>query len=444
MHQGHGGRGPAAQGHLAAGGAGVAEQALQARRGQHPRVVSPRLGEGQLAPGGEHHRPHLAVQGLGAGLQIDGAEGAGQRAGVAGLAPVPQARLRVDGGDVGHGAGVGHVDGPALREPLVGLPRHLYRANRVAGVTAEAGLRVHPGGPAGEIHLEVAHKAQHVGDLGASEQIHPVVVGHLIHQRLEHAGGAFVAGVQLREPGHLAADGGRPLHQGHLAISVGQQPGGGEAGHAAPHHQHVGVAGGPAGLQGVLATHPGHRGPDQVRRLALGVFALGGDPGGLLPDGGHGHEVGIDPGPLEDLAKGLPVLAGRAARHHRARLALGCGLLGELLGEPGASVLGAEGGVLADLHVRQGGQLLGQRAQLQGFAQDRSAATQIDADALGRRGRLGRLAAHGVTSTAPAGTPRPPGLRRMVWRRRPSGSMTWMGRGRAPGKAWVAQARQGS
>ena len=141
---------------------------------------------------------------------------------------------------------------------------------------------------------------------------------HGRHFGSENAGGAIEGGKGLVELGHVAADGGLPLHQVNVLPRIGHGQRGVDSGDAAAHHQDVRVDGHAAALQGFVLGHAPHRRAHQVFGLERGLDLVLVHPGSLLPDVDHVKEKRIQAAHLERRAEGVLVEVRRAGRHHHA------------------------------------------------------------------------------------------------------------------------------
>ncbi len=113
----------------------------------------------------------------------------------------------------------------------------------------------------------------------------------------------------------MPTDGGLALHQGDRVARVSQLQRGLDAGDATANHQRARVNRHAMRLQRLLASHPVHGASHQRLRLLRRRRGVQGDPGALLPDVGHLHQVRIEAGAAAGPPEGRLVQLGRAGGH---------------------------------------------------------------------------------------------------------------------------------
>ena len=204
------------------------------------------------------------------------------------------------------GVHVQHESGrDGLREGLVdGLPRlrarcriHPALADRAHFGAVSAGgafLLVNVARLAEHPHLEVAHVALDLFDLAVGQEFDQRMSTDIRHLRTQNSYGAVHCGIRLVDLRHDAAKGRLFLNQINGKPVLGKIERRLNAGHAAAHNQGR-LLDRDHGLGlGLQPPRPRHAHPHQV----LGLFGrplliMQVDPGALLPDVGHLHEVGV-------------------------------------------------------------------------------------------------------------------------------------------------------
>ena len=184
------------------------------------------------------------------------------------------------------------------------------------------------------------------------------MLAHFHHARGQDALRAVEGGESLREPCHLAADGGFTLHHHHFVTGIGNVQRRLDSRHAAANHHRTPRHRNADGLERVVLPHLFHRHADDFRSLGRSLAAVVMHPRTVLADIGHLHHVGIEAGFLGRLAEGLQVHVRRTRGNHYRVQFLCCDLLPDhrlagirahifvVHGAPHAGNLGHSGGNL--------------------------------------------------------------------------------------------------
>ncbi len=260
--------------------------------------------------------------------------------------------LPVDDRGVGDRLGEGDIDGCPHADVLVeGVGDLLLGAFGHADAAAGAFAHVDRAGLLPDGHLEVADIAVNVFHFAVGMEGDVGVIGRIDHLRGHDALGAVESREGFGELGHVAADGGVPLDKDDLMAAVGNIEGRLDAGDTAADDE------GPFGdrhgdrLELSVHLHPLDEHGDDFGRFDSGLFLILMDPGAVLADVGHLHQVGIEAGGFGGFAEGLFVHPGGAGGNDDAvEVMLADRFFQEVLAGIGAHVLVVAGvGYAGDL-----------------------------------------------------------------------------------------------
>jgi len=221
-----------------------AQQAFVVQAGDHVldltvAVVTPQPGVEYLVARGQDDGPHVDLDLLGLLMQIDGPVLAHAHTDVALLVFQIQAVFLVHIRHERHRLREVYVDGLALRQALVVLVGHHHGAVLHAGIAAGADIFSDVSWLLDEGDVEIPGFPFNSVDLGVGEDLYvgmPVAFDEL---RGLDAHGAVIGGEGLVELRHLAADGGRLLHQIDLVARGGEIEGGLDTADPSPHDHDV-------------------------------------------------------------------------------------------------------------------------------------------------------------------------------------------------------------
>ena len=199
--------------------------------------------------------------------------------------------------------------------PCVELVGGLGRALLHAELAADALRPVDHGRLLADVDGEVAHVARHLVDLAVGHHVDVLVLGAVDHARREDAGRAVDGGEGLVELGHHPADGGLPLHDGHLEPGVGQVESSLDARHPPADDQDVLVDLDLGGVEGLELPGLGHSHAHDIPGLLGGHGDVGVYPRAMLADVGHLEQVGVEAALVHAAPEGDLVHVGRARRH---------------------------------------------------------------------------------------------------------------------------------